>query len=106
MAFVACGEPTQPGSKLVEPTDQVGQIVPDQYIVVFEGDVRQPRDRAEELIREYGGELRFVYEHVLGGFAAQLTPAGLDALQNDSDVRYIEPDREVQLLETQLDPPS
>lgn len=73
-----------------------GKLIPDQYIVVLK---EQGNARAVAAI--VGADPKYVYEHVLNGFAAELNPGQLAALQHNPDVEYVEQDQEVVLDATQ-----
>ena len=77
------------------------RTVPDEYIVVFKGDVTNVRGLAEALARTHGGRLRFVYTSAVRGFAAHLSPAAAAALTHNPLVAWVEPDQQVSLDATQ-----
>ncbi|MGL4649819.1 MAG: protease inhibitor I9 family protein, partial [Caldilineaceae bacterium] len=89
-----------------------GEVIPGQYIVVLQpAEVRAAASPdgvtvsagvfAQQTIDAYGGQLLFVYETVLPGFAAQLPDAALQALAQDPDVALVEPDQVVTVDVTQ-----
>ena len=82
------------------------------YIVLFKADaVRSAADApsqrplvastAADLARAHGGNVTFVYQHALKGFAARLSPVRAEALAADPRVAYVEPDQVVDALATQ-----
>src|SRR5918999_487560 len=82
------------------------------YIVVFKADAvrsaAEPHSQrplvaeaARELARAHGGDVSFVYQHALKGFAVRLTPARAEALADDPRVAYVEPDAVVHAVATQ-----
>jgi aqualysin 1 len=77
------------------------EVIPGQYIIVFNQDVRDVPGRARQLAAAHGGSLRFVYEHALKGFAAQLPDAAVAALARNPNVAYVEQDQVVHAFETQ-----
>ena len=81
----ACQEATAPGAA-VPPDEQAGTIV------VFKSTVQDPAGRANQLIAAHGGRLRFTYSHALKGFAADLPIQAEEALLNNPNVAYVEPD--------------
>jgi subtilisin family serine protease len=97
---------TAPATNVPPPTFALGASVPDQYIVVLRPGVGAASTVASSLVAALGGELRFVYDAALSGFAARLSPAALDALRRDPRVAYIEPDQLVHTLATQTPVPS
>jgi subtilisin family serine protease len=66
--------------------------VPDQYIVVFQDDVTNPRGVANAMARDNGIGLQFVYEHALKGFAGRMPAPIAQALAFDPNVAYVEQD--------------
>ena len=50
-----------------------GRPIPDQYIVVFDDDVRDVPGLARGLADAHGATVRFEYEHALKGFAGRMS---------------------------------
>lgn len=110
-AFVlaACSEGPQPLP--LEPTVSdaafsAAGAQPDRWIVVFRDGVADPAGEADRLTRTHGGRVLFAYRHALKGFAATLPAPAVEALRNNPNVAYIEPDAAVQLFDTQNNPPA
>lgn len=83
---------------------QNGDIIPGQYIVVFKEDqvlASSVSAVAAEMTVAYNGAVVENYDAALSGFAAhfpaETSDAAVAALQQDSRVAYIEPDRVVSL---------
>jgi subtilisin family serine protease len=70
-----------------------GQILPDEYIVVFRPGVADVTGLARQLAARHDGEVSFVYQHAVQGFAARLPAQALDALRNHPLIDWIEPDQ-------------
>lgn len=83
------------------PTD----VIPDRYIVVFKSDVQDPPGLAKKLVGEHKGRLRFAYSRALKGFAADLSDAAIEALENNPNVAFIEPDLRVRVIDVQPSAP-
>jgi len=95
LATAACQDVIQP----VAP-DAVGisqavaeNVVPGEYIVVFQAGTPDAPGLANRLARQHGGDVRFVYGHAIQGFAAKLPEPAVAALRNHPQVAYIESDR-------------
>jgi subtilisin family serine protease len=82
------------------------------YIVVFKSsavrsaaEARSQRPlvaaTAQELGRAHGGDVTFVYQHALKGFAVRLTSVEAAALAASPRVAYVEPDQVVHAVATQ-----
>jgi aqualysin 1 len=69
-----------------------GAAVADRYIVVFKNGVSDAPGLARQLTEAHGGTLRHTYRHALQGFAATLPAAAAEALRNNPNVAYVEPD--------------
>jgi subtilisin family serine protease len=67
-----------------------GKPIPGQYIVTLKAG-QNPRAVAAIV----GASPKWVYEHALNGFTAQLSPGQLNALQHNRAVAEIEPDQEI-----------
>src|SRR6185503_20547936 len=68
-----------------------------QYIVVFRNDLSSSTlsSVANELTQKHGGQIKYVYEHALKGFALQASEAQAIALSRDARVKYVEEAGEV-----------
>jgi len=83
-----------------------GKAIPSKYIVVLKddnsvlGDNVKSRGRALGLLKRNSGaesNLEFVYSKAIQGFSANLSPALAAKLAKDPDVKYVEPDMEINL---------
>ncbi|WP_235336810.1 S8 family serine peptidase [Pontibacter korlensis] len=90
-----------------------GQAIEGQYIVVFKNsgasvkgnnsfsatkvEAARIRERALGASKISASDVSQVYEGVVNGFAARLTPDQLSALRNNPDVAYVEQDRIITL---------
>ncbi len=72
-----------------------GQIIPDEYIIVFHPGTADVPGLARALAARHKGEIRHVYEHAIQGFAARFPAQAVEALQKNPHIAYIEPDQEV-----------
>jgi aqualysin 1 len=73
-------------------------------IVVFKSSVQDPPGLANQLINAHGGRLRFTYSHAIKGFAADLPVAAEEALLNNPNVAFVEPDLRVQADDVEFSP--
>lgn len=90
----------QPG---VAAPPMAGDLVPGQYIVVFQDWVSSPAREARALAAQHSLGLLFTYEHAPKGFAAAVPPSRLDLLRQDPRVRFVAEDR-VFAIATQMLP--
>ncbi len=82
-----------------------GSIIPNEYIVLLEAaDVRAESGEAvtaeafaADTVQRYGGEILYVYDASIEGFAAVLPPEGAAALMENPNVALVEPDRVVRV---------
>jgi subtilisin family serine protease len=73
-----------------------------QYIVVFKaGAGRAQKSAALESARSNGGEVLFLYDAALNGFAAKLPAQALNGLVHNPNVEYIEADQVMSIDTTQ-----
>ncbi|MGH7754434.1 MAG: S8 family peptidase [Gemmatimonadales bacterium] len=106
-ALAACQEPSSPTRADASPElaaqggGQHGDVIPGQFIVVFNENVSDASTVAAGLARSYGATVLHRYSAVLKGFAARLSPQAVEALARNPNVAYIEPDRVVTLETTQ-----
>ncbi len=86
--------------------------IANQYIVVMaapavraavapDGRAISAVDLAMNTVAAYGGEVLFVYDAALEGFAAIMPPEAVAALASDPNVDYIEPDQVMSAIVTQ-----
>ena len=68
---------------------------PVTFIVVLRDGVSNPAAVAREHATQFGGQLTFVYQHALKGYAIKLAPGRSGAISADSRVAYVEPDSDV-----------
>lgn len=85
----------------------VAGAIPNQYIVVLRQDVpaSEVSTAADRLTRAHGGQLSYVYEHALKGFAVKLSAAAAAALSRNPQVEYVEEDGVCTLVGTQYNAP-
>jgi subtilisin family serine protease len=109
-ALAACQDAVSPAPRLTTPgaaraagapAPGAGDVIPGQYIVVFDDATPDPEARAREKVARHRGALAHTFRHAVRGFAARLSDDAVDALRADPDVRYVEPDRRVRALGTQ-----
>jgi subtilisin family serine protease len=72
---------------------QPSSAIPNEYVVVFRDDVVDVPARAAALANAHGARLRFTYAAALKGFAATMSPAAAEALRQNPNVAYVEPDQ-------------
>jgi serine protease len=76
--------------------------LPGRYVVVLHGaQVSTASTVAREVVAAHGGKVHQTYGTALHGFAATLTPAGVDALRRDPRVAYVAQDGRVHTTATQ-----
>jgi subtilisin family serine protease len=71
------------------------RVIPDEYIVVFDNSVQNPRQLAGQLASISGGYLRFKYTNAISGFAAHMSAQAADAIAQHPGVAYVEQDQQV-----------
>jgi subtilisin len=70
------------------------------FVVVLDDHVNDPRATAHDIARRHGGEVRFVYEHALKGFAIEVAQQAEGGIRRDRRVESVERD---QLFSTMVD---
>jgi PKD repeat protein len=99
-------EPLPLGPAADQPAFSAQAAQADRWIVVFRPGITDSEGEARRLVGSHGGTLHFTYRHALHGFAARLPAAAVEALRHNPVVEYIEADAEVQLFDTQSNPPA
>ena len=76
---------------------RLNKAIAGQYIVVFKNDLAPSSlsSVANELTHRYGGQIKYLYEHALKGFALQASEVQATALSRDTRVEYVEEAGEV-----------
>src|SRR5215216_1742651 len=76
---------------------RLNKAIAGQYIVVLEDDLAPSSlsSVASELTHRHGGQIKYVYEHALKGFALQASEAQAMALSHDPRVEFVEEAAEV-----------
>ncbi len=86
---------------------QSGDLIPDQYVVVFKDDFTgDVVAAANELVNANGGTLLHVYQYALKGFSATFKGGNVDLLASDSRVASIEQDRVISISGSRKQTPS
>jgi subtilisin family serine protease len=99
--------PTGPGEVGAAPLlPGAGQVVPNRYIVVLRQGGPTAAAAADQAVTGSGGKVFHVYDQVLHGFAAEMSPEAVQALRRNPNVAYIEPDQVVSIIGTQSPTPS
>jgi PKD repeat protein len=97
LLMAGCSDTTAPrhqaDPETAPPQFAIGQIIPGEYIVVFRPGVSSVPALARQLVAQHGGEISFVYEHAIRGFAAKLPPQAVPALSRHPLIDWIEPDQ-------------
>ena len=70
-----------------------GQTIPGEYIVVFKPGVLDVPGLASQLAARHNGEISFVYQHAIKGFAATLSPEAVEDLRRHPQIAWIEADQ-------------
>lgn len=78
---------------------QQADVIPGDYIVVFNETVNDPPGLAKGLAKAHGGHLKHTYKRALKGFSASLSEKAVDALRRNPNVAYVEADQRVQIAE-------
>jgi subtilisin family serine protease len=68
------------------------EAIPGQYVVVMKDGASTAAAVAREVVSAHGGKLRHTYGAALNGFAANLSPAAVDALRRNPQVQYVAED--------------
>ncbi len=80
------------GYHSLEREERGDQVIPGQFIVVFNDDVANPGGVAQQLSAQHGLTLGHTYSVALKGFSAHIPAKKLGAVESDPRVRFVEPD--------------
>lgn len=69
--------------------------IPGKYIVVLKDDARDPQDVANNMAKQHGLGVEFVYTNALHGFAANIPDSRLQNVKDDARVQFVSQDHEV-----------
>lgn len=99
-ALAACSQDTPSApSDLITPSfaiqagPQAGDLIPDQYIVVFKDNITDSPGHARRLAAQYGTTVQHAYGRALKGFAGRMSAAAAGRLRGDPTVAYVEQDQ-------------
>ncbi len=116
VALSACHDaaaPVAPGAAdpiaaraLVQAGPAAGDVVPGEYVVIFQPGTVDAPGLAQRLATEHGGSVRHTYTTVLQGFAGRLPEQAVAALRHNPNVAEVVPDRVARVADVQLNPPS
>ena len=113
LLLAACAEPpTTPiptGMQRTGPAPLLAResqdAIPGQYIVVMADDespeAGAKREKVKDKALKMNAKVKYTYDGVLSGFAAELDEAALAEVRSDPDVAYVEQDQTVSLSATQ-----
>ena len=101
---VAPADSTAPAASVVSADKdeaKKGQPIPDEYIVVFKDDVKDPPGLAKALSNKHKGTVKHTYSQALKGFAAKMSAKDAAELAKDPSVAFVEQDQVVTTTTTQ-----
>lgn len=75
--------------------------VPDSYIVVLEDHVSDVRGAARSIAAAHRGDVTYIYENALRGFALRVPAQAVQGIAHDPFVKYVEEDGVVETTTTQ-----
>jgi subtilisin family serine protease len=77
--------------------DSAGKVIPGHYIVVLKDSVQHPGAVADDQTPKRGDQVDLVYRSALKGYSAELTESAAAELERDPRVKYVTPDRVVEV---------
>ena len=77
-------------------------VIPDQYIVVLEEDVRDPTAVARDHAQRYGAQVLYTYQHALKGYTARIPDQRVDDVLAEEQIDYIERDSTMTIVAQRL----
>ncbi|MFW5973552.1 MAG: S8 family serine peptidase [Bacteroidota bacterium] len=77
-----------------------GDVIPDQYIVVFQGRIADAPGLAQRMAAAQSVDILYTYEHALSGFAFRGSAQAAAALERNPNVAYVEQDQVVSIVST------
>jgi hypothetical protein len=92
-------DPRQPGATRSAPAPRpaFGQHIADEYIVFFNDNVRDVPGLTKSLTQLYADSVLYTYEGGPNGFAAKMPRAAAEALLRNPNVKYVEPNKVMQM---------
>ena len=73
------------------------------YIVVFHDHIDNPAAAANEISRQVGGNVGFIYQHALKGFSITVPPQAVAAMERNPKVKYVATD-DLRYISAQIPP--
>ena len=100
VGFTACQDHTALAPKTNVDAPQA-ELIPDQYIVVYNDDVSDVHVLTASLAARAGAKVRYTYASAIKGFAGRMSPEAAAELARDSRVKYVEQDQVMRANVTQ-----
>jgi subtilisin family serine protease len=97
-------EAVPPAQRVDMPRFAAGQVIDGAYIVVFKDTVTDAPGLTRRLLAMHGGSVRVQYA-ALKGFAGELPDSTVQALRNNPNVDYVEPDQVVSVSDVETNAP-
>jgi subtilisin family serine protease len=93
--------PNDPAWSVVTSADVRNRKIPEEYIVVFDGDVDDVEGRARSLVNGHGGTLHYTYTTALRGFSAHMTAQAAEAIADLKGVAFVEQNQVAEATDVQ-----
>ena len=105
LLVAACQDTSLPTEQIAPRSSASPTASTGDYIVVFRAGVDDPGAAARSLTAAHGGDIRFVYQNAIRGFAVRGIPAAAaEAIGRNPVVAYVEVDAPATLFDTQASP--
>ncbi|CAA9299403.1 MAG: Alkaline serine exoprotease A precursor [uncultured Gemmatimonadaceae bacterium] len=106
LALAACQDPASPVPSPSDPSlsrapGDESEVIPDQYIVVFDEGADDVPGLARRLAAQANAEVRYTYQSAVKGFAGRMSAAAAAALERHPAVAYVEADQVMRASATQ-----
>lgn len=99
LIFISCNDSENPvevvntQSTTLNKVTESGNVIPGQYIVVFNNDVTRVPEVANEKAKLHAATIGHIYQHSIKGFSAKMSPQAAAKLAKDPNVKSVTQDR-------------